>query len=191
MHTRYLPFSKGIYVSLGFTAFQTCMAIGRFSGDFLRIRYGRIILIKLSGLFTAIGTLLVVGPPFLYNITPNEDNSDNYNRNYSSSQESGAIGLVTLGFAIIGCGLSYLIPTAMSTVGELPTSDGNTVALLNSLMYCGSICSSPIIGAISDGLYSLRLAFIINAAFMLFVSPCGWGVPVEKYHIRKTDKFQK
>ena len=80
------------WVTLGFTAFMCTMASGRFAGDWLTHHLGRKKLLQYSGVFIAAGLLLAVALPHIVT--------------------------ATIGFLIVGFGVSSVVPTVYSAAGR-------------------------------------------------------------------------
>eukprot|EP01031_Cornospumella_fuschlensis_P031962 gene31962-38646_t len=151
---RYIESSQ-VVRGLGFTSFMICMALGRFSSDYLRSIFGRQKIIRVGGLLAAAGLVLVVlsvdlpVPPLF----------------------------ACLGFAVTGMGLSTLIPIAFSSAGHLPgVHAGTALATVAMFTYCGSIVASPLIGLLSDSFGSLRYALLVDAALLSIICPLSWGI---------------
>ena len=80
------------WITIGFTAYVSTMATGRFVGDWVSYKIGMKRMLQLSGLLTATGLLLAVFfPEFI---------------------------TATIGFLIVGAGVSSVIPLIYSTVGN-------------------------------------------------------------------------
>ena len=159
---RYIT-SKELVCQLGFFAFYVTMAIGRFSCDFLRQRFGRDLIAKSSGVLAVVGLAAVILAP-----------------TFTSHSSDIAVAIATIGFAIVGSGISTLIPTMFSTAGHLSNRhSGTAIAVVAGFTYSGSIVSSPMIGGLSDGFHSLRFAFIVVAGLLFFISPLGYGISKE------------
>lgn len=124
--------------TIGFFTFMICMAIGRFSCDFLRKCFGRRKLIRCSGIFAAVGVCLIIIAPTL-------------------NDQLSEILTCEIGVVLVGIGLSTIVPTVFSSAGHLPgTHAGSSIATVAAFTYCGSIVAPPLIGGISQGLDSLR-----------------------------------
>jgi fucose permease len=124
--------------TIGFFTFMICMALGRFSCDFLRKSFGRRKLIRVSGIFAGVGMCLIIAAPAL------ED-------------QLSEIFACEVGVVLVGTGLSTIVPTVFSSAGHLPgTHAGTSIATVAAFTYCGSIVAPPLVGGISQGLHSLR-----------------------------------
>lgn len=151
--------ASSVLKSLGFTSFMICMALGRFSCDYLRARFGRRLLVRVGGLLACSGLSLVVLSPDL----------------------PCGIAFGCIGFSITGMGLSTLIPTMFSSAGHIPggTHAGTSIAIVSMFTNCGAICSSPLVGVLSDSFDSMRLAFLCDAILLGIICPLSWGIPEE------------
>lgn len=154
--------------SLGFTSFMVCMALGRFCCDYLRRVFGRRVMVRTGGLLACGGLLLVVLSPSL----------------------PAGIAFACIGFCITGMGLSTLIPTMFSSAGHLPggVHAGTGIAIVSSFTNCGAICSSPLIGVLSDSFHSMRLAFLCVAVLLGVLFLLSWGIPVESMVYRRSSQ---
>jgi MFS family permease len=120
-------------VTVGYTAFMCTMATGRFVGDWVAFKLGMKNMLQLSGILTASGLLLAVAFPHF--IT------------------------ATLGFLIVGAGVSSIIPMIYSAAGKskimLP---GVAIAAVSTIGYLGFLFGPPFIGFIAQAT-SLRISF--------------------------------
>ena len=133
--------------ALGYAAFSLTMTAGRIIGDWLTEKLDPSGVIRLGGLLSAAGFMLVL-------LSPNP------------------IFAIT-GFALAGLGLSNTIPVLFSVAGNHPDfSPGTAIAGVATIGYVGFLIGPPLIGTISE-LSSLRVAFgliALAAATMLFSS---------------------
>ena len=121
--------SSGI-AALGFAAFSVAMLVGRFSGDALVQRFGAPRLVRAGGALAALG----LGLALLLNEP----------------------GIMLLGFAAVGLGLSIVYPLVFSAAGNHPTvSAGRAVASVATVGYGGFLAGPPILGWLAE-LTSLR-----------------------------------
>jgi len=121
------------WITVGFTAYVTTMATGRFVGDWVSYKIGMKRMLQLSGVFTATGLLLAVFfPEFI---------------------------AATIGFLIVGAGVSSVIPLIYSTVGKSKLmSPGVAIAAVSTIGYLGFLIGPPVIGFIAQAT-SLRISF--------------------------------
>lgn len=108
----------------GFVAFSVTMTIGRLAGDRLTQRYGgsRILLAlaAIGGLGLAAGLL------------------------------PGAPVPAVAGFALLGLGLSCMVPVLFSAAGSGPGSSGPAIAAVSTCGYLGFIAGPALIGGIAE-----------------------------------------
>ena len=121
--------------ALGFAAFSLLMTVGRLLGDVLATRFNRVRLVRLGGLLAALGLLLAILVP---QVIP-----------------------VLLGFAVVGAGLSIVVPLAFSAAGNVPgIPSGVAIAGVATIGYAGFLAGPPIIGLIAEWT-SLRLSLVL------------------------------
>ena len=135
-------------VTLGYASFMIMMATGRFTGDFIITRFGRKRTLQISGIAIAVGLLTAVFFPFIVT--------------------------ATIGFLIVGFGVSSVVPTVYSTAGRLNnTSPGMALAAVASISFLGFLMGPPLIGYIAQaaGLqYSFALIALIGFSITLMVN---------------------
>ncbi|MBS1577181.1 MAG: MFS transporter [Bacteroidetes bacterium] len=124
-------------IRLGFVSFMFTMAGGRFIADRYITKYGISTVLKLSGISIFTGLMLAV-------IFPN-------------------IITATLGFLLVGIGVSSVVPMVYSLAGKskkmLP---GVALAAVSSISFLGFLIGPPIIGFIAQ-VSSLRWSFALIA----------------------------
>ncbi|MEO6229844.1 MAG: MFS transporter [Ferruginibacter sp.] len=123
--------------TLGYVAFMSSMAAGRFIADWLVTKFGVKLILQCSGLIIAIGLLIAVIFPF--------------------------IPTATIGFLLVGIGVSSVVPLVYGLAGKSSTmSPGVALAAVSSVGFLGFLVGPPLIGFISQ-YAGLRLAFIVIA----------------------------
>jgi MFS family permease len=131
-------------VILGYTTFMIMMATGRFAGDRIIARIGRKKTLQLSGLFVLTGLLISVLLPYLVT--------------------------ATIGFLIVGLGVSSVIPTVYSTAARsAKTSPGMALAGVSSIGFLGFLVGPPLVGYIAQ-ISSLQYSFAVVSLFGLCVT---------------------
>ena len=131
-------------VILGYASFMVMMATGRFVGDRIITRLGRKKTIQISGLIMSTGMFLSVFFPYI--IT------------------------ATIGFMLVGVGVSSIVPTLYSVAGKNgKVSPGIAIAVVSSVSYLGFLMGPPLIGYIS-ALSSLQYSYGVIGFFGLLVS---------------------
>jgi MFS family permease len=137
--------AEGSLVSLGLISFMTMMAAGRFAGDKLAEIFSRKKMVQVSGVLIFTGMMLAVILPHL--IT------------------------ATIGFLIVGFGVSTIIPLLYSTVGkaDLKIAKGIAIATVSSIGFLGFLIGPPLIGYIAQ-LAGLQYSFMTMAFLGLGIS---------------------
>jgi MFS family permease len=132
------------FTRLGYVAFMSTMAGGRLAADWFVTRYGVRRILGISGLFIVSGMLLAVGFPQL---VP-----------------------ATLGFLLVGIGVSSVVPLIYSLAGKSETmSPGVALASVSSIGFTGFLIGPPLIGYIAQAA-SLRWSFTLMAVLGLGTS---------------------
>ena len=131
-------------VILGYATFMVMMATGRFAGDRIIAKIGRKRTLQISGVFVFTGLMISVLLPYLVSST--------------------------IGFFIVGLGVSSVIPTIYSTAARSArTSPGMALAGVSSIGFLGFLIGPPLIGYIAQA-SSLQYSFAVVALFGLCVS---------------------
>ncbi len=123
-------------VILGYAAFMGTMASGRFIGDYLVARFGAREILQASGVMIATGLAIAIAFPFL---VP-----------------------ATIGFLIVGFGVSSVVPTVYSAAGKSSVTPGIALATVSSISFFGFLLGPPMIGYIAEAL-GLRYSFAVIA----------------------------
>jgi MFS family permease len=131
-------------VVLGYMSFMVMMAAGRFLGDKIISRIGRKKTIQLGGVLITMGLLVSVIFPYLVT--------------------------ATIGFLIVGIGVSSIVPTVYSTAARSSKiAPGMALATVSSISFLGFLIGPPIIGYIAH-LSNLRYSFAVIALLGIGIS---------------------
>jgi MFS family permease len=131
-------------VILGYTSFMIMMASGRFIADKLIARFGRKHLLQVSGVLISSGLFLSVLFPYLISST--------------------------IGFMMVGLGVSSIVPTVYSTAGKNgKVAPGIALATVSSVSFLGFLMGPPLIGYISAAA-GLRYSFAVIGIFGLCIT---------------------
>lgn len=131
-------------VIVGYASFMIMMASGRFVGDRIIAKLGRKKLLQLSGLLVFTGLMISVALPYLVT--------------------------ATVGFLIVGFGVSSVIPTIYSTAAKsAKVAPGMALASVSSIGFLGFLLGPPLIGYIAQ-LANLQYSFAIVALFGLCIT---------------------
>ena len=131
-------------VILGYTSFMIMMATGRFVADFFIAKIGRKLLLQICGVIISTGLFTSVLFPFL---VP-----------------------ATIGFMLVGIGVSSIVPTVYSTAGrhsKIPP--GIALATVSSVSFLGFLMGPPLIGYISEA-FGLRYSFATIGIFGIAIA---------------------
>ncbi|RZK30419.1 MAG: MFS transporter [Hymenobacter sp.] len=131
-------------VGLGFSAFMSMMATGRFIADWFTDKFGRARTLQISGLLTATGLSIAVAFPSLL--------------------------VASLGFMLVGLGVSSVVPLVYSSAGRSRTMPaGVALAAVSTVGFAGFLLGPPLIGLVA-GATSLKVSFTIIACMGLAVA---------------------
>ncbi|MCC8089096.1 MAG: MFS transporter [Rikenellaceae bacterium] len=131
-------------VRLGYIAFMSTMALGRFTADKMVTRFDMIPVIRVSGLLIAAGLLISVIFPYLIS--------------------------ATAGFLLVGFGVSSIIPLCYSMAGKSKTMIPSiALATVSTIGFFGFLLGPPVIGFIAHA-SSLRWSFAVIAMVGLLTS---------------------
>lgn len=124
--------------ALGFAIFSAMMTAGRLLGDWVTERFSPPHIVRLGGMISAAGLLIIVLIP---QTIP-----------------------VLLGFGAIGLGASVIVPLAFSAAGNMPDiSESAAIAGVATIGYAGFLAGPPILGVIAEAT-SLRVSFLLIIA---------------------------
>lgn len=140
-------------VGVGFAAFMSTMAGGRFIADWFTDRFGRQRTLMLSGLLEALGLAMAVVFP---SVVP-----------------------ATIGFMLVGLGVSSVVPLVYGAAGRSKTmSPGVALAAVSTVGFAGFLLGPPLIGLVA-GITSLRVSFALIAVMGLAVAALARRAGVE------------
>lgn len=127
--------------TLGYAAFMSTMAGGRFIGDWLTGKLGIKRMLQCSGLVITTGLLTAVLFPYM---VPS-----------------------VIGFLLVGIGVSSVVPLVYGAAGRSKTmSPGVALAAVSTIGFLGFLLGPPVIGFIAQ-ISSLRWSFALIACFGL------------------------
>lgn len=135
--------SEASTAALAYASFSGAMAAGRFGGDWVRARLSSTRLMRISGVLGAAGMALALAVP------------------------SPVVAL--LGFALVGLGLSNVVPVLFSAASQVPgVSSAHGIAAVSGVGYLGMMAGPPLIGLIAEhsSLTTGLLVVVVFATFM-------------------------
>jgi MFS family permease len=122
---------------VGYVAFMSTMAGGRLAADWFVTRFGVKRILQFSGLFIVSGMLTAVILPYFIP--------------------------ATLGFLLVGIGVSSVVPLVYSLAGKTKTMlPGVAIATVSSISFTGFLIGPPLIGYIAQAA-NLRWSFTLIA----------------------------
>ena len=117
------------------TVFSGFVALGRFGGDWLKTRFGAVVLARATTLIAIIGLMLLVMPL--------------------------PVSFALVGFALVGFGISTAFPLGVSAAAGLGDEyEASNIAVMSTVALSGFLISPPIIGVLAE-IWSLSTAFAI------------------------------
>lgn len=130
-------------LQIGFLVFMVMMTVGRFLANYAYRILGKQRVLKLSGAFIFIGFFIsaLLGSRF----------------------DSMALKVIvnSLGFMLVGLGISSMVPTIYSLVGaKSKTPVGIALTILSSISFIGSLIAPLLIGAISQA-FNMEYAYMV------------------------------
>lgn len=134
------------YAAIGFAAFSTTMAAGRFSGDWMRSHFGPVALVRASAFVAAVGLALALAAPMP--------------------------ALAVAGFAIVGFGMANLVPVLYGAAGALPDqASGSAIAAVATMGYTGFLAGPPLIGFVAEATsLPIALGLVVLACIVIAIS---------------------
>lgn len=139
--------------TIGYISFMACMTTGRMFADALINYWGPRKQLMLSGLLVTLGLVIAILYPSIYTST--------------------------IGFMLVGFGVSSVIPTIYGSVGKSAEPGQASIALasVSSIGFFGFLIGPPIVGFLSGAL-GLRWAF-------LTISILGLVTFIQSYRLKK------
>ncbi|TDQ18468.1 fucose permease [Algoriphagus boseongensis] len=124
-------------VALGYVCFMGAMASGRFMTDKSTHRFGRVPVLRVSGVLIFLGLLISVIWPGIYS--------------------------AALGFLLVGFGVASIIPVSYSIAGRSKLYPPSVaLALVSTISFFGFLLGPPLIGFVAD-LFDLKVSFALIA----------------------------
>ncbi len=124
-------------ITIGYVAFSSTMALGRFAGDWLVIKFGAKKMLRLSGILITAGLLIAVVFPYLLT--------------------------ATCGLLLVGFGVSSVVPVVYGISGRSSSMPASTaLAAVSTIGFLGFLVGPPLIGLIAQAT-NLRWAFTLVA----------------------------
>jgi MFS family permease len=153
--------------TLGFAAFLTAMTAGRWFGDGLLARYGRVAVIRGQAVLAVAGVLVFVFSP--------------------------VTALAFVGVLLWGLGASLGFPVGMSAAADDPAAAAGRVSVVASIGYCAFLGGPPLVGYLGEHITVLRalvaVAIVVGLATLVTGAlrplPTSRPGPVERTDFRR------
>lgn len=133
-----------VFIRAGYVAGMGAMTLGCFLADGFVTRYGAARVLKVCGLLILCGLLLATLLPYLVT--------------------------ATLGFLLVGFGISSSVPICYSIAGKLGTVKASiAITIVSSISFFGFLIGPPVIGWLAE-VSGLRMAISIAACLGLMIA---------------------
>lgn len=133
-----------VFIRAGYVAGMGAMTLGRFLADGFVTRYGAARVLKVCGLLILCGLLLATLLPYLVT--------------------------ATLGFLLVGFGISSSVPICYSIAGKLGTVKASiAITIVSSISFFGFLVGPPVIGWLAEA-FNLRVALSIASLLGLIIA---------------------
>ncbi len=130
-------------IRAGYIAGMAAMTLGRFVADRFITRYDAAMVLRASGASIVAGLLIATAFPYLVT--------------------------ATLGFLLVGLGMSTVVPICYSAAGRHPRlSPATAITVVSSISFIGFMVGPPLIGLMAQVL-TLRVALAVAASFGLLI----------------------
>ncbi|QHS62921.1 MFS transporter [Chitinophaga agri] len=137
--------------TVGYIAFMSTMAGGRFVADRFVTKLGTKRVLQLSGSLTTTGLIIAICLPYLVT--------------------------ATIGFLLVGIGVSSVVPLVLALAGKSKTmAPGVAIAAVSTVGFFGFLLGPPVIGFISEASdlrWSFALIALLGTGIMLLASQAG------------------
>lgn len=140
--------ASAAWVPSGYVAYMGAMASGRFLADRLANRFGKIVVLQLSGFMVFAGLLLSVLFPVIWIVIP--------------------------AFILVGFGTAAVVPLTYSLAGKSSAyAPGLAIAMVSTISFFGFLLGPPLIGFVAE-LIGLKGSFALMAVVGLMISFWVW-----------------
>jgi MFS family permease len=137
----------------GYAAFSALMVVGRVFGDFIVQRLGRTWVIGGGCAIAATGLIAATAAPYF--------------------------AVVVIGFALVGAGLSNVVPCVFSTAAQRASSPAAGISEVSTAGFGGFLGGPPLIGAVASH-FGMRAGIGVIAAAASLAAVLALGIKSEK-----------
>ncbi len=147
--------------ALLFGVFAVAMTIGRIAGVPLLDRFGRVPVLRVAVVMSAVGLAVVILVP----ITP----------------------VMVAGIVVWGLGAALGFPVGMSAAGDDPVGAAARVSAVATIAYCAFLVGPPIIGIVGEQIGILNALWIVFGLIVV----AGFAVPATRKPVRERSPVQE
>lgn len=154
--------AREAFGAAAYGTFVVAMTVVRFSGTRLIDRYGRVAVLRASGVSGLLGLLVFGLAPTLWAALP--------------------------GVVLWGAGAALAVPIAMAAASDEPERAAGRVSVASSFMSIASIGAPPLLGLLADAVGARHALLVICAGLVLSVSVAGRVRPLPRQSRTETDR---
>lgn len=136
--------------ALMFGVFAVAMTVGRIAGVPLLDRFGRVPVLRVAVVMSAIGLAVVILVPF--------------------------VPVMVAGIVVWGLGAALGFPVGMSAAGDDPVGAAARVSAVATIAYCAFLVGPPILGLVGEQIGILNSLWIVFALIVI----AGFAVPAAR-----------
>ncbi|MBE7702328.1 MFS transporter [Oerskovia sp. Sa1BUA8] len=138
--------------AMAYGTFVAAMTVFRFAGTGLIDRFGRVTVLRASGVSALVGLLL-------FGLAP-------------------GLPLAWLGIVLWGCGAALANPVAIAAASDDPLRAPARVSVVTSFISFGQLTAPPVLGLLADAIGGRHALLTITAATVVSIALAGWVRPL-------------
>ncbi len=138
--------------AMAYGTFVAAMTVFRFAGTGLIDRFGRVTILRASGISALVGLLL-------FGLAP-------------------GLPLAWFGIVLWGCGAALANPIAIAAASDDPLRAPGRVSVVTSFISFGQLTAPPLLGLLADSIGGRHALLTITVATVLSIVLAGWVKPL-------------
>ncbi|MFF3066419.1 MFS transporter [Oerskovia sp. NPDC057915] len=138
--------------AMAYGTFVAAMTVFRFAGTGLIDRFGRVTILRASGVSALVGLLL-------FGLAP-------------------GLPLAWFGIVLWGCGAALANPIAIAAASDDPLRAPGRVSVVTSFISFGQLTAPPLLGLLADSIGGRHALLTITVATVLSIALAGWVKPL-------------
>ncbi|MBM7479248.1 MFS transporter [Oerskovia jenensis] len=138
--------------AMAYGTFVAAMTVFRFAGTGLIDRFGRVTILRASGVSALVGLLL-------FGLAP-------------------GLPLAWFGIVLWGCGAALANPIAIAAASDDPLRAPGRVSVVTSFISFGQLTAPPVLGLLADAIGGRHALLTITVATVLSIVLAGWVKPL-------------